>query len=103
MLAAVEGDLVRREHRLALEHTLAVEVHLRHGRDSVERERQLLAGLRGLRLQTRPEPPVLGVEVASIARRPQSVLAQRRGRGAGHPGGHPLELVQARLLMHERG
>ena len=92
------GDIERvsREHRVALEHQLAVQVDLGHGRDPVQTQAHLLAGCDGLRVEARAPPPVLGVEVeiAQIAGVPAARVTQGSGRRTGHARGQPCEPIE---------
>ncbi len=87
-------ERVRREHRVALEHQLAVQVDLGHGRDSVQAQAHLFVSSDRLRVEARAKPPILGVEIARIARAPVARVAQDCGRRTGHARGQPRELVE---------
>ena len=89
-------ERVSREHRVALEHQLAVQVDLRHGRDPVEAQAHLFARCDRLGVEARAPPPVLGVEVeiAQVARAPAARVTQSSGRRAGHARGQPCEPVE---------
>jgi len=96
-------QLMGREHRVAVEHALAVEVHLGHRRDAVQAQAHLLAASRRLGLEARAKPPVLRVEVVGLARPPLGGVAKRAGGGARHARGHPAQAVQLRgVAVHPR-
>ncbi len=79
------------EHRVAADQQLAVQVDLRDGREAVEAQHELLAGLGGPGREARAEPPVLVVQPAPVAEAPPAGRAQRTRRRAGHARGEPIE------------
>ena len=99
---AADVDRVLLEHRFARQDRSPVQEHLGERRDAAEAQDDLLAGGGRRRPERRPEPPVLGVQVAGLA----PGVAQGPRRGPGHGRRDPcqvVEIVRRRALARRRG
>ena len=99
---AADLDRVLLEHRFARQDRSPVQEHLGERRDAAEAQDDLLAGGGRRRREGRPEPPVLGVQVAGLE--PGVAQGPRRGPGHGRRDPcHVAEVVRRRALARRRG